>query len=215
MDRFAPLPASLDPTVVGPTPGARYRARRRAARPVWLRLAAVAVLAAGLLLGPSLPARAAPKADTRAFNASFAGLSAKLYDHLLKVQDYYASLVKEGNAERVKDALALRASLSACWELFLNAGDMVYVYDQLDPACADSVAKVGGMLQRGLGVVAGKLDKELEWMGLTEKNLTDQPISVELVQARKDILAAAAAFRQAATLFTAPATGETRQPVSK
>lgn len=207
MDRFASLSASPDPTRLGVSPDARYRS--------WRRLAAVAVLAAGLVLASSLPARAAAKADTRSFNASFAGLSAKLYDHLLKVQDYYASLVKEGNAERVKDALALRASLSACWELFLNAGDMVYVYDQLDPACADSVAKVGDMLQRGLGVVAGKLDKELEWMGLTEKNLTDQPISVELTQARKDILAAAAAFRQAATLFAAPAAGETRRPVAK
>ncbi|MGD9609381.1 MAG: hypothetical protein AB7U59_08240 [Desulfovibrionaceae bacterium] len=157
----------------------------------------------------------AAKVDTRSFNAYFASQSGKIYDHLLKVTDYYASLAKEGNADRIKDVLALRASLSACWELFLNAGDMVYVYDVLDPACADTVNKVGGLLQNGLTVIAGKLDKELQWMRLVEKNVADLPVSVELTQAGKDIEAVAAYFRKAATLFAPTAPGETRQPVRK
>lgn len=180
-------------------------------RLLWSSLAAVVLCLA--LIGPAWAA----KADTRAFNAAFASQSGKLYDHLLKVQDYYATLAKEGDTARLKDALALRASLSACWELFLNAGDMVYVYDQLDPACAGDVAKVGALLQHGLGVIAGKLEKELEWLALTEKNVGDQPISVALTQARKDIMAAAASFRQAAPLFqpAPPSGGETRQPAAK
>lgn len=157
------------------------------------------------LLGSAGEAQAAGKVDTRNFNAAFASQSARLYDHLLKVQDYYTSLTKGGEAGRIKDALALRASLSACWELFLNGGDMVYVYNQVDANCADTVTRIGELLHRGLGVIAGKLDKELEWMGLTEKNVGDQPISVELAQARKDIVAAATLFRQTATLFPAPA----------
>ena len=157
----------------------------------------------------------AAKIDTRTFNAAFASQSARMYDHLLKAQDYYASLAKEGNDSRIKDALALRASLSACWELFLNAGDMVYVYNQIGPNCVDDAARIGGLVHQGLGVIAGKLEKELEWMGLTEKNVGDQPISVELTQARKDILAAVTLFRQTAAQFAPPATGETRQPVSK
>ena len=157
----------------------------------------------------------AAKVDTRSFNAYFASQSGKIYDHLLKVTDYYASLAKEGNADRIKDVLALRASLSACWELFLNAGDMVYVYDVLDPACADTIGKVGGLLQNGLTVIAGKLDKELQWMRLVEKNVADLPVSVELTQAGKDIEAVAAYFRKAATLFAPTASAETRQPVRK
>lgn len=169
---------------------------------------AVAVLA---LSGPVLAA----KVDTRPFNAFFAGQSGRIYDHLLKVTDYYATLVKEGNADRIKDVLALRASLSACWELFLNAGDMVYVYDLLDPACAGTVTQVGGLLQNGLGVIAGKLDKELQWLRLVEKNVADLPVSVELSQAGKDIEAAAAYLRKAAALFAPASGGETRQPVGK
>ncbi len=160
------------------------------------------------------PARA-QKADTKAFNAFYATQSGKIYDHLLKVTDYYASLVKEGNAERVKDVLALRASLSACWELFLNAGDMVYVYDLLDPACAASVGQVGALLKNGLGTIAGKLEKELQWMRLVEKNVADLPVSVELAQAGKDIEAAAAYFRKAAAVFEPRSGAETRQPVGR
>lgn len=172
-------------------------------------LPAVLALALVLTAGPGLAA----KVDTRSFNAAFAGQSAKIYDHLLKVTDYYASLAKEGNADRIKDVLALRASLSACWELFLNGGDMVYVYDLLDPACPETVARVGGLLKNGLTVIAGKLEKELQWMGLVEKNVADLPVSTELAQARKDLEAAAASFRQAANLFENPGSGETRQPV--
>lgn len=181
----------------------------------WPRFPAGVV--AGLLLtlvlsGPALAA----KVDTKAFNAFFAGQSGKIYDHLLKVTDYYASLTKEGNTERIKDVLALRASLSACWELFLNAGDMVYVYDLLDPACAETVTKVGGLLHNGLGVIAGKLDKEVQWMRLVEKNVADLPVSMELGKALTDIETAATYFRQAATLFAPPGGGaQTRQPVGK
>lgn len=187
-------------------------------RPVLVRLRRCALAALGALLLVGLlagPSPAAVKVDTRNFTTAFANQSAKLYDHLLKVQDYYTSLAKEGNTERIKDALALRASLSACWELFLNAGDMVFVYNQLDPSCSADVTKVGGLLQHGLGVIAGKLEKELEWMALTEKNLGDQPISVELTQARKDIMAAAATFRQTANLFSNAAGNETKQHVKK
>jgi hypothetical protein len=157
----------------------------------------------------------AQKADTKPFNTYYASQSAKIYDHLLKVTDYYASLVKEGNTERIKDVLALRASLSACWELFLNGGDMVYIYDLLDPACGDSVKQVGGLLKNGLGVIAGKLEKEIQWMRLVEKNVADLPVSVELTQALKDIEAAAAYFRKAATVFDVQAGSEARQPVKK
>lgn len=170
---------------------------------------------AGLAL-PLEPGQAlAAKVDTRAFSAFFSGQSAKIYDHLLKVTDYYTSLVKEGNTERIKDVLALRASLSACWEIFLNAGDMIFVYNQLDTACPADVDRMGGLIHTGLGIIAGKLDKELEWMGLTEKNVGDLPVSVELTQARRDIAAAATYFRQAAKLFPeAGSGGQTRQPVS-
>jgi hypothetical protein len=174
-------------------------------------LATANVLLVLALAGTAFAARV----DTRAFNAAFATQSARMYDHLLKAQDYYASLAKEGNDSRIKDALALRASLSACWELFLNAGDMVYVYNQIGSNCLDDATRIGGLVHQGLGVIAGKLEKELEWMGLTEKNVGDQPISVELTQARKDILAAVALFRQTAAQFAPPATGETRQPVTK
>ena len=170
------------------------------------------VLGLSLLLNASAWAQ---KADTRAFNTFYSSQSGKIYDHLLKVTDYYASLVKEGNSERIKDVLALRASLSACWELFLNAGDMVYVYDLLDPACAGDVKQVGGLLKNGLGVIAGKLDKEIQWMRLGEKNVADLPVSVELTQAGKDIEAAAAYFRTTAEIFDAPAGSEARQPVKK
>ncbi len=181
--------------------------------PAWLRFPAALVLVLVLALAAA-PAWAA-KVETRPFNTFFAAQSSKIYDHLLKVTDYYASLAKEGNADRIKDVLALRASLSACWELFLNAGDMVYVYNVIDPACADTIDQVGGLLKNGLTVIAGKLDKELQWMHLVEKNVSDLPISVELGQAVKDIEAAAAYFRQAASLFAAPASGETRQPVTR
>ncbi|UJX40286.1 hypothetical protein K9F62_16500 [Desulfovibrio sp. JY] len=180
-----------------------------------MRLFMTALVLAGLVL-PLTPGQAlAAKVDTRAFSAFFSGQSAKIYDHLLKVTDYYTSLVKEGNTERIKDVLALRASLSACWEIFLNAGDMIFVYNQLDTACPVDVDRMGGLIHTGLGIIAGKLDKELEWMGLTEKNVGDLPVSVELTQARRDIAAAATYFRQAATLFPeAGSGGQTRQPVS-
>lgn len=174
----------------------------------------VLLLAAGLLGLSSRPVLAA-KVETRTFSAYYTSQSAKIYDHLLKVTDYYASLVKDGNAERVKDVLALRASLAACWEMVLNAGDMVYIYDLLDPGCSADVNKVGALIKTGLGTVAGKLDKELQWMRLVEKNVSDLPVSVELGQAFRDIEAMAAYFRTAAATFEPPAGGETRQPVKQ
>lgn len=184
--------------------------------PAWPRFSAgLATLLLSLALLPALagPALAA-KVDTKAFNAFFASQSAKIYDHLLKVTDYYASLTKEGNTERIKDVLALRASLSTCWELFLNAGDMIYIYDLLDPACAASVTKVGGLLHNGLGVIAGKLDKEVQWMRVVEKNVADLPVSLELAKALTDIETAATYFRQTAGLFAPEGGGsQTRKPV--
>ncbi len=172
-----------------------------------------AVLATLLLAAPQ--AFCAAKADTKAFNAYYANQSARIYDHLLKVTDYYASLAKEGNDDRIKDVLALRASLSACWELILNAGDMVYVYDVLDPGCSSAVNQLGGMIKTGLVTVGGKLDKELQWMRLVEKNVSDLPIAVQLGQAFRDIEAMAAYFRTAAPTFEPAAAGETRQSVKK
>ena len=190
---------------------------RRFPPSVWSRISRLLlalVLLAGLVT-PSVPAFAATKVDTRAFQTFFSGQSAKIYDHLLKVTDYYASLVKEGNTERIKDVLALRASLSACWEIFLNAGDMMFIYNQLDAGCPTDVDRMGGLIRTGLGVIAGKLDKELEWMALTEKNVEDLPVSVELTQARKDIVAAATYFRQAATQFAAAGNQQARQPAAR
>lgn len=192
--------------------GASVRSRAdRFARLIVPAVLAVAMLLAGVPPGAALAA----KVETKTFNAYYASQSAKIYDHLLKVTDYYASLAKEGNAERLKDVLALRASLSACWELVLNAGDMVYVYDLVDPGCSGAVAQIGGLIKTGLGTVAGKLDKELQWMRLVEKNVSDLPISVELGQAFRDIEAMAAYFRTIAPSFEPVAGGETRQPVKR
>lgn len=185
--------------------------------PAWIRFLVKSGLWGMLLCLCILPTAEglAAKADTKPFNAYFSSQSGKIYDHLLKVTDYYATLVKEGNTDRIKDVLALRASLSACWELFLNAGDMVYVYDLVDPTCTDTVNKIGGLLQNGLVVIGGKLDKEVQWMRLVEKNVADLPVSVELAQALKDIQSAAAFFRSVAPLFAPTAGNTTRQPVTK
>lgn len=196
----------------GPAADRCGQAASRQARPRVFGVVAAA-LAALLLTAPQ--ALCAVKADTKAFNAYYANQSARIYDHLLKVTDYYASLSKDGNDDRVKDVLALRASLSACWELILNAGDMVYVYDMLDPGCSSAVNQLGGMIKTGLVTVGGKLDKELQWMRLVEKNVSDLPIAVQLGQAFRDIEAMAAYFRTAAPAFEPGAAGETRQSVKK
>ena len=188
------------------------RHARRRLRPA-LVPALLTLLLAVLVAAPA--ALAAVKADTKAFTAYYASQSARVYDHLLKVTDYYASRVEDGNDERVKDVLALRASLSACWELILNAGDMVYIYDVIDPGCSSAVHQLGGMIKTGLVTVGGKLDKELQWMRLVEKNVSDLPIAVQLGQAFRDIEAMAAYFRTAAPAFEPAASGETRQSVKK
>ena len=184
-----------------------------ASRESWPRVLCAVIAAAATLLLAAPQAFCAAKADTKAFNAYYASQSARIYDHLLKVTDYYASLAKDGADDRVKDVLALRASLSACWELILNAGDMVYVYDMLDPGCSSAVNQLGGMIKTGLVTVGGKLDKELQWMRLVEKNVSDLPIAVQLGQAFRDLEAMAAYFRTAAPTFEPGAAGETRQSV--
>jgi len=182
----------------------------------FFRSAAAVLFCLGLALAVAVAPAQAAKADTKAFNAYYASQSSKIYDHLLKVTDYYSSLTRGGNADRIKDVLALRASLSACWELFLNAGDMVYIHDLLDPSCTDSVNRIKGMVKNGLGVIAGKLDKEVQWMRLVEKNVADLPVSTELAQALRDIEAAAAYLRSAGAVFdTGPGSGDPRQPARK
>ena len=198
---------SLPFAQIRPGLGAVQRAAGLFARMVLILVTLWAVWAPGLAVGA--------KVETKTFNAYYASQSAKIYDHLLKVTDYYASLAKDGNTERVKDVLALRASLAACWEMVLNAGDMVYIYDLVDPGCSGTVTQIGGLIKTGLATVAGKLDKELQWMRLVEKNVSDLPVSVELGQAFRDVEAMAAYFRTAAPTFEAPAGGETRQSVKK
>lgn len=141
------------------------------------------------------------RVDTAAFNDFFTKQSPKLYGHLQKTAEYCEALIKQSDKERLKDALAARASLSACWEIFLNAGDMVYVYDLLDEDCETSLGQVAALLETGLGVLAGKLDKELGWIKVTAKNLADAPVAAQLRQAEKDIKDTAAELRKTAGLF--------------
>ena len=193
-DTPRPLVSAAFPSSRIPLPGLTAgRCGHGASRQAWPWLIGVVAAAVVTLLLAVPQAFCAAKADTKAFNAYYASQSARIYDHLLKVTDYYASLAKDGNDDRIKDVLALRASLSACWELILNAGDMVYVYDMLDPGCSSAVNQLGGMIKTGLVTVGGKLDKELQWMRLVEKNVSDLPIAVQLGQAFRDIEAMAAA----------------------
>jgi hypothetical protein len=142
------------------------------------------------------------KVETAAFNDFFTSQSQKLYGHLIKAAEYYNSLNKEDEKARPQDALAIRASLSACWELFLNAGDMVYLYDQIDPSCPESMNRIRELVGNGLEVVAGKLEKELKWLDLARDRVKDQPVAVQARQAEKDIRETARAFREYASLFT-------------
>lgn len=50
------------------------------------------------------------------------------------------------------------------------------------------------MIKTGLVTVGGKLDKELQWMRLVEKSVSDLPVAVQLGQAFRDIETMAALF---------------------
>lgn len=142
------------------------------------------------------------KVETKAFNDFFTSQSQKLYGHLIKAAEYYNSLNTADAEARPQDALAIRASLSACWELFLNAGDMVYLYDQIDPSCPESLNKIRELVGNGLEVVAGKLEKELKWLDLARDRVKDHPVAIQARLAEKDIKETARAFREYASIFT-------------
>ena len=83
------------------------------------------LLAAMSLLQPAHAHAAGGKIDTAAFNAYYAAQSKALHGHLGKVVEAYADYSRRGAVGPMKDVLAARGTLAACWELFLNAGDMV------------------------------------------------------------------------------------------
>lgn len=175
------------------------------ARPRGRARAALSCLAAAaLLLIPALGRAAAGKIDTAGFTAYYTAQSQTLHAHLGRVVDAYADLARRGAVGPMKDVLAARGTLTACWELFLNAGDMVYIYDRIDPTCEKSVKGVGELLRSGLGVVAGKIEKELQWLDVSLKNLDGQPIARELSAAAKDFRNTAAALRQFSVDFAKP-----------
>lgn len=147
---------------------------------------------------------ASGKIDTAAFNAYYAAQSKALHGHLGKVVEAYADYSRRGAVGPMKDVLAARGTLAACWELFLNAGDMVYVYDRLDPACEKSVKDVGALMRTGLSVVSGKIEKELQWLDVTVKNLDGQPIAGDLAVAATDFRQTAAALRRFSADFAKP-----------
>ncbi|QLA16427.1 hypothetical protein [Desulfolutivibrio sulfoxidireducens] len=161
---------------------------------------------AALILVLAIPrlVDAAGKLDTSAFNTYYAAQSRKLHGHMANVVAAYSDLARRGAVGPMKDVLAVRGALSACWELFLNAGDMVYMYDRIDPLCEKTVKEVGELMRSGLSVVAGKLEKELQWFAISAKNLEGQPISGELAAAEKDFRDAATAFRTFAVEFAKP-----------
>jgi hypothetical protein len=174
------------------------RGRRRACG-AWL-----AFLAAALFVAPAPGHGAAGKIDTSGFTAYYAAQSQALHVHLGRVVDAYADLARRGAVGPMKDVLAARGTLSACWELFLNAGDMVYIYDRIDPSCEKSVKGVGDLLRAGMAVVAGKIEKELQWLDVSIKNLKGQPITGELTAAAKDFRDTAAALRRFSVDFAKP-----------
>lgn len=167
-------------------------------------------------------ALAAGKIDTSTFNTYYASQSRKLHGQMLKIIEAYNDLAGRGAVGPMKDALAVRGCLSACWELFLNAGDMVYVYDRIDPGCEKSVQAVGELMRSGLAVVAGKLEKELQWLAMSAKNLKGQPIAPQLAEMERDVRDTASAFRSFAAEFAKPVAavpggqpqrGQGKQPV--
>ncbi len=174
--------------------------------PGWGRLrrcAAILLVVPAIMLIPC-GVFAAGKIDTSGFNAYYASQSRKLHGHMLKIIEAYNDLAGRGAVGPMKDALAARGCLSACWELFLNAGDMVYVYDRIDPGCEKSIQAVGELMRSGLAVVAGKLEKELQWFAMSAKNLKGQPIAPHLAEMEKDVRDTASAFRSFAAEFAKP-----------
>lgn len=168
--------------------------------------ALVLALAVAFLAAPDRTWAVAGKIDTGGFTAYYAAQSQALHAHLGKVVDAYADLARRGAVGPMKDVLAARGTLSACWELFLNAGDMVYVYDRIDPACEKSVKGVGELVRSGLAVVAGKIEKELQWLDVSLKNLEGQPVARELGEAARQYRETAAALRRYSVEFSKPVT---------
>jgi len=175
--------------------------------PEWGRLRRCAAMLLAVQMVPC-GALAAGKIDTSAFNAYYASQSRKLHGHMLTIIEAYNDLAGRGAVGPMKDALAVRGCLSACWELFLNAGDMIYVYDRIDPGCEKSVQAVGELMRSGLAVVAGKLEKELQWFAMSAKNLKGQPIAPHLAEMERDVRDTASAFRSFAAEFAKPIAAE-------
>ncbi|MEF3697574.1 hypothetical protein [Desulfolutivibrio sp.] len=171
-----------------------------------MRGLAVRLLLAAFLLMPSGAYAVAGKIDTSSFTAYYAAQSKTLHAHLGKVVDAYADFSRRGAVGPMKDVLAARGTLVACWELFLNAGDMVYLYNRLDPSCEKSVKDVGSLMRTGLSVVSGKIEKELQWLDVTVKNLNGQPVAAEIAAAATDFRETAAALRRFSVDFAKPVT---------
>ena len=169
------------------------------------RLFLLGTVCSAVLLFAASAGATPQKVDTKAFNDFFTEQSRVLYDRLMRAGEYANSLAQKKNAATIKEALAVRASLKACWELFLNAGDMVYMYDLVDPGCWKTVAEFDAMLGNGLAVVAGKLEKELLWLNVAAGYLSDQPVKYQVRQAKKEIKAVAAFFLREAGKFKAAA----------
>jgi MtN3 and saliva related transmembrane protein len=85
---------------------------------------------------------------------------------------------------------------------------MIYVYDRIDPGCEKSVQAVGELMRSGLAVVAGKLEKELQWFAMSAKNLKGQPIAPHLAEMERDVRDTASAFRSFAAEFAKPIAAE-------
>ena len=51
-------------------------------------------------------------------------------------------------------------------------------------------------MRTGLSVVSGKIEKELQWLDVTVKNLNGQPIAGDLAAAAPDFRETAAALRR-------------------
>ncbi len=181
--------------------------RRRPRGPgVGGRWALPCLLLAALFLTPAGAGAAGGKIDTAAFNAYYAAQSKTLHGHLGKVAAAYADYSRRGAVGPMKDMLAARGTLVACWELFLNAGDMVYIYDRLDPSCEKSVKDVGALMRTGLSVVSGKIEKELQWLDVTLRNLNGQPVAGDLAAAASDFRQTADALRRFSVDFAKPVT---------
>ncbi len=190
--------------------------KRKASHTFLLSLAFFVCLAAPSLCGAAGQGAPAPdKAGVKAFTDFYDAQSRKLYGHLIKAAEYCNTLNPKDEQQRPQDALAIRASLSACWELFLNAGDMAYVYGKMDPNCPQSLDAVRELVRTGLTVVAGKLEKELQWLKVATDRARDIPISLQAKLAAKDIEETAKGFRELASLFDKPSQDKTARDAAQ